>query len=391
MNPRLLLFITSFVLISLIGFFIIQYAKGLRFDIDRVSFAKTGILVVTSNPDGAQVLINGQLKTATNSNLNLTPGNYDVQIVKEGFLPWQKRLTITDGVVTKADALLFPKATSLSPLTFFGANSPILSPDRTKLSWIVPKNKENPDKVGIWVIDLGNLPFGFVKEAKQVSDVEVGQGILFWSPDNRNLVLKRPNGTFLLEPSTFTAQEKLANLTAKKLEELEASWKKFESKKLKSQLQKLPQEMADILNFKTTSFEFSPDETKVLYTASASAVISDNLAPPLPGASTQPQQRTIKSDTKYAYDIKEDRNFLIDEGFDSKKITWLPNSRHLLLASKDQIAVMEYEGTNKNTLWTANYQAPLAFLTPAGDQLIILTNLGSTNGELPNLYAIKLR
>lgn len=386
---RLTLFIASFIIVLIGGFFIIQYAQGIRFDIQRGGFKHTGILVATSSPDAAQVLVNGELKGATNSNLNLPPGNYDVQIAKDGFLTWHKRLEIQAGTVTKTDAMLLPKAASLSPLTFFGASKPILSPDGTKLAWIVAENKESPEKTGVWVIDLASLPFGFAREAKQVTDALPGAGLFYWSKDSRFLIIEKPNGTFLLDPNQMTLQGKLVSSPPKELEKLKKEWRSQEEKKQEAQLAKLPEEVSQILVRKAGSFTFSLDETKVLYTVREDGTIPENLIPYLPGASTQKQERSVKTGQTYIYDIKEDRNFLVSRSGE-ETLTWFTSSRHLIISSKEKISIMEHDGTNIADIWSGPYEAPNVFPTPQQDKLIILTNLGASNGQT-NLYMIGLR
>ncbi|MEK7182674.1 MAG: PEGA domain-containing protein [Patescibacteria group bacterium] len=411
MSQRALFFLASFVIVAIGGYFVIQYAKGYRFDTNKWQFNPTGILVATSTPDAAQVFINGILKTATNQSINLTPGTYDVEILKDGFFPWKKRLTITASVVTTTNAFLFTRAASLSPLTFGGATHPILSPDGTKLAWVVParpaggpQNPETPDKTGVWVLELGNLPFGFAREARQASDVEVGkENLLSWSPDSRSIILERANGIFLVDPGSFTPQAQLVNIKGKRLAQLQNSWSEYKEKKRTSLISKLPQEVADIVIRKTESFVFSPDETKVLYTASGSATIPDNLTPPLPGVSTQRQERDIKPAHTYVYDIKEDKNFLVSDqevaisyellanSSQRSTLRWLPTSRHLVLTEENNISILEYDGTNRVSVWLGPYEEPSVFPAPSSDQLIVLTNFGATNNELPNLYTIKLR
>ncbi len=384
------LFLASFIIVLIGGFFIVQYAKGLRFDAKSISFKQTGILVATSNPDGAQVFINGDLKGATNSNINLSPGNYDIQITKEGFYTWSKRMEIQAGVVAKTDAILLSKAASLSPLTFFGAEMPILSPDSTKLAWVVNQSPEAPEKIGVWIIDLGAIPFGFSREARQVTDAVPGNGgKIYWSPDSRNIILERTNGNFLLDPNQTTLQGKLVNLTAKKLSELKSEWQKQEERKQEARLGNVPDEVADIMVRKASSFSFSPDENRILYTAKDDGTIPENLIPPLPGASTQKEERAIKKDHTYIYDIKEDRNFLISTSTQDA-IKWFPTSRHVVIGSQDKISVIEHDGTNNWIVWSGPYSAPNVFPAPQQDRLIILTNLGNTSGQT-NLYSIGLR
>src|SRR5476649_119106 len=79
----------------------ILYGEGYRFGLGGNSILSgTGLLVATSSPDGAQVLINGHLTTATKNTNNLAPGNYDVKIAKEGYFTWEKNITIKKEVVS---------------------------------------------------------------------------------------------------------------------------------------------------------------------------------------------------------------------------------------------------------------------------------------------------
>ena len=399
---RLVFFISGFLFVAIIGFFAIQYARGYRFDIKRFSFTPTGILVATSNPDAAQTFINGKLVTATNENLILAPGTVDVEIVKEGYWPWKKRLTIQASVVTKTDALLLPKAPTLAPLTFDGVTKTFISADGTKLVWIVDKNQK--EKAGLWLLELVNLPFGFAREARKITDEDLSEAKITWSPNGRELLVEKAKITFLLDLGTTTRQEEIVALSPTRVNQILSSWRVEEEKRQGAKIKNLPQVMQDILKRKAISFSFSPDETRVLYKTNAPATIPNNLIPSIPGSSTQKQERDVKENRTYIYDIKEDQNFLILEDStdlvighatdienSKKRLTWFPTSRHLTIAEADKITIMEYDGTNKITVWSGSYKAPLAFATPDGRQLIILTTLGATDGNLPNLYTISLK
>lgn len=391
---RLIFFLSGFLVAGILGLVIIQYAKGVRFDIEKLSLAKTGILVATSSPDGAQVVINGKLTTATNQTLDILPETYDIEITKEGYYSWHKRLTIKQDSVTKTDATLFPKAPSLSPITFDGAEKPSLSPDGTKLIWVVPGSPTVGSKAGLWILELINLPFGFARNARQVTDADLSQARLAWSPDGRTILVEKEKSLFLLETGAFKKQGELISQTTTKITQTKALWAKEIDKETKSKLSKLPDVMQDVIERKTSQFSFSLDETKIIYTASVDASIPENLIPQLPGSSTQKQERTIKNGSTYIYDIKEDRNFLIAENSEdfnsSRMLAWLSTSRHLLLAEPEKITILEYDGTNRVVIWAASYTSPFAFITPDNSQLIILTTLGATNG-FPNLYTINLR
>src|SRR5579872_1848765 len=108
---KVLIYVGIFAFLVLGTIVAILYGKGYQFGIGngKPEVNGTGLLVATSTPDGAQVLVDGHLTTATNNTINLAPDSYDVQIQKDGYFTWNKKLTIQKEVVTKAAALLFPK------------------------------------------------------------------------------------------------------------------------------------------------------------------------------------------------------------------------------------------------------------------------------------------
>ena len=127
----------------------------------------------------------------------------------------------------------------------------------------------------------------------------------------------------------------------------------------------------------------------ILYTASASGTLPDNLIPPLPGASTQHQERVIQGGQTYVYDIKEDRNFLISTN-PGDIVRWMPDSRHLLTALPSQVVAMDYDGTNRQVVYSGSYITPSAFPYSNATKLLILTNLGAATSSA-NLYALTVK
>lgn len=414
---RLLAFALALGFILAAGFLVSLFARGYRFDSKNLGIRPSGILVATSVPQGAQILVNGELESATNATLYLPPNSYDIEIKKESFLPWKKRIAIKKEEVTKIDAVLFPAAPSLSALTSTGVLKPVLSPNGTKIAYGVPGDKSAKEpKTGIWITELADLPIGFSREPRQITDAAPEAADWRFSPDSRQILLTTQNGNFLISAGGMTPQRNLVNLPAEKLKEIFKEWKKEEDKKLQSKLDKLPKEMRDILGRKAKTIEFAPDENKVLYTASGSAQIPDGLIPPLPGSSTQQQERGIKDGKTYVYDIKEDKNFLVyDQEINpndkiqnpnipnirnlslgiwisqGSALRWFPTSNHLVLAEPDKITMMDYDGTNRQVVWATPYEAPYAIPAPNTEQLLILTSLGAGNGMASNLYALRLR
>lgn len=401
-GTRIVLFLSTIAVVLSVGTIVSLYARGYRFDFDKTQFTPNGLLVIKSDPDGAQVFVNGELQTATNATVPLPPATYDISVQKEGYISWNKRLKIDKEIVTESTAHLFKSAPSLSSITFSSSINPTPSRDFSKIAYFVPPDltNNNEDKAGLWVMEMINLPLGFSREPQRITDGDLTDSYWEWSPDGRELLLTEKVGVFLLNSGEFTPQSKLVNIAGRK-EEVLAEWVEESDKKLNSQLSKLPDELERILKRKASSTLFSPDEDMVLYIASGSAIISVDLIKPVPGASTQKEERSLENGKTYVYDIKEDRNFLIDEndnliiegGYISKaarRLSWLPTSRHLILAEKDKVTIMDYDGTNRQSVYAGSFITPNAFPTLSTNRLIILTNLGA-NTSPANLYSLSIK
>jgi hypothetical protein len=396
---RIIFFVLTLVVVGGLGIFAIYYARGYRLNLKTLRFQPNGILVLKSEPDGASVYINGELKTATNANISLTPGTYDVEVRRDGYLPWYKRITIDKEIVTQATVSLFKTVPSLSPLTLSGATNVIASEDGSKIIYsVLPSKDLTADKIGLWELDTFSLPLGFNSGPKRITDGDMTGATYVFSPDSRQILLTVSNGIFLIDTGTFTAQNQRVNVASQANQTL-AGWATQREATNQSLIAALPPVLNDILTRKTSAFAFAPDDTMIAYTASSTGNLPDNLIPPLPGASTQTQERNIQAGHTYIYDIKEDRNFLISDqlvtldNVDNGQLSalrWMPGSRLLLLAEPNQIIIMDYDGTNKETVYSGVYAAPAAFPLSNASKLLILTNLGSIDSA-PNLYTLTVK
>jgi len=376
---RVAFLLGTIVLVGLIGLIASYYARGYRFDFKNFRFQPNGIFVIKSEPDGASVYINGELKTATNATISLAPGTYDVEVSKDGFFPWYKRLTITKEIVTQASVSLFRNAPALTPLTFAGADDPIISSDGTKIAF---KNKS-----GLWTLDTYTLPLGFSNEPKKITDADLTNSTYVFSPNGRQIMLTTGTSIFVLDSSTFTSQNEMINVASKK-ETILKGWNDEKTAKDTSLIKNLPPDVSDILERKTSSFTFSPDSNMILYSASASGTLPDNLISPLPGSSSQKQTRQTEPSQTYVYDIKEDRNFLISS--DPTSLRWMPSSRHILEVSEGKVTILDYDGTNRQIVYSGSFVFPFAFPFTNTTKLLVLTNLGGAD-SLPNLYTLTIK
>lgn len=393
------LIISTLILLFLIigTLAVILYGEGysLNFQQGKIQISGTGLLVATSSPDGAEVLVNGHLTTATNNTINLIPGNYKIEIFKEGYFPWYKNVTVKKEVVSKAEALLLPNAPELQNLTNTGISNPIIDPTLTKIAYTV--SGQSAQRNGIYVFNLNsnNLISLSGSEAQIVDDQfdNFSTAQLSWSPDDNNLLATVSSSlkttTYLLNVNNFNKNPQDVTET---LADVQNNWNNQLKEKANNQILGLNNNLKTVIKNDFKILSISPDESKILYVASVSAIIPKIINPPLIGVDSTPQNRNIETDKIYVYDIKEDRNYSIPFSPKTNEypIHWLNDSKHLIVVENKKVEVEEYDGGNKTTIYAGPFVDSFAYPWPDGSKIVISTNLGNSQ-ILPNLYTISLK
>jgi len=421
MFPRGLLISIGVVIFLVAGTTVaIYWARGYRPNLKDATFLPTGLLVANSFPTGAQVYINDKLTTATDNTINLAPGDYKIKIVKDGYLSWEKNLKLQKELVTQTNTLLFPAAPDLKALTYVGITNPVPSPDGRKIAFVI-LSSNSADKNGLYILDLSNRTLSFKSETRQIAKLEAfnfEKAKFIWSPDSVNLLAWQENLTGEIVSSVLLDVNKMNDVLpdqTAKISVLLDEWETDINLKTKERIAKLPKKLDELLKNNSTNLYWSPDEEKLLFTATASATIPDGLIAALPASNTQPQTRALEQGKIYVYDLKEDRNFLVGETLETPKqstsssqlsqiakqytpiftqnIQWYSDSKHLITSLKDKIIIQEYDSTNKMTVYAGPIMStdtyPFVYPWADGSKLIILTTL---NKDMPaNLYAVNLK
>lgn len=447
MNRALYTLLTA-ILIGVGSYFAIQYAQGNYRLTNQGYVAESGLLSANSFPTGAQVIVDGKLATATDDTLYLEPGTYEVEIVKDGFSPWKKTLQIEKKLVRQTNALLFPSAPSLTPLTFTGVSNVSPSPDGQKLVYYTA-SASSEVKNGLYVMELFNninpLQRGTRQLAEDKTNFDLANAKFIWSPDSSEIMIIDDNHEVIINIDRKTDLSTLPDIRLKRKQIL-SQWEEEMYLREREFLGKFPPEIINIATSSAKNVYISPDKKRLIYTATANVTIPDTIVPPIPSTNTQPEQRNLKTGEIYIYDQEEDKNFMIGNenifseteeekalgkmllatdlsdnkpktldsspsAFISLQATssaktannfnkyhtslfantyqWFPDSRHILSTSDNQIKVEEYDNTNLTTLYSGPFSADFIYPWPDGSKLIILTSF-SPDSPL-NLYAIELR
>lgn len=408
MVKRILFSILIVLLIATVAAGVISYGRGYRFNFAQKSLNTTGILSVSSYPNGASIWIDGKLRSATNASISLTPGWYQVRVTKEGYQPWEKQIRLQGEVVSQADALLIPTNPSLRVLTATGILIPTLSPSGAKVAYIIPPDETTlagtlPSKTGVWVVDLRSGPLGGRSDPRQVFETKIAydwnRAKIQWSPDEKQIILtfSKKEGTQEIISSALLFSSEINNTVATEISRSYLSifrnWDDEIFEKEAVRIANLPTSIAQHLISSATDIRFSPDETKILYLATQSAQLTPIITPPLIGSNPTDEVRNIEANKYYVYVTKEDKNYFIADSkpdSDGQVLHWYADSKHIVFVEKDTISIIDYDSTNKRAVYTGPFESQIVFPPPSTGKLVILTNLNKPQG-LPNLYEIDLR
>ncbi len=439
-NTRVLYTFFSALVILVGSILAIRFAQGYFHNGIR---SGTGLLAANSFPEGAQVFVNDKLVSATDNTIYLDPGTYQVEILRDGYIPWTKKLLIENELVTQTNAQLFKQAPGLTPLTFIDVKNISTSPDGEKILFYTA-SASSQAKDGLYILDMNNNVLRSQRDARQISDdvngFDLNTANFTWSPDNSQVILSSEGKDVLLDLSKKNSLSTMNDIGFEK-KQLLSEWENQLYLRERQFLAKFPDEILNIASSSAENVYLSPDKNKIMYTATASAMLPDNIGPTPPSRNSQPETRTLVPGKTYIYDREEDRNFLVDAPLaaspsahkvlladdlfnrDAKSldaspsafqrlqasnsaqiarnyaayysslystgIQWYPDSKHIIFVDHDRIFIQEYDGTNKAPIYSGPFSNHFVYPWPDGSRLIILTSFSASTP--PNLYAVELK
>ncbi len=386
MHKNLLKTLFTFAFLLLVSAGIYLDTTGYRIskeDEIPIDFKRTGIIGVKSIPDGANVYINGVLKTATDDTISgLDPNTYSLKITKNGFVDWQKDVEVFAELATDITAVLVSKTPRLEPLTNTGAREPVISPTLTKLAYFSSSSNEDAEP-GIWIIPLTNYGLSLFRSEpfiaiEDTADLLFSQGkSILWSPDEKQLLVESATGDYFI----IDLETQAVRVTPSP-EGVRDTWDKQLVKKRTDFVEKLelPEEIKLIAVAKDTVW--APDENKFLYTVTRG---------------TQTEYHVYNMEDPLPVGEKVDTVAFVTNTADPQPaVSWYTDSFHLILTegniadeNKGQISLIRIDGTNRTEIYNNTMYSNKVYSSPGGDKLIFLTSYKSD--EQTDLYTVSIR
>jgi len=392
------------VFFTLILIATIAYARGYRIDVQKGTMTSTGIMAVSSNPQAAQVYVNGILKGVTDLHLTLPHGKYAIEVKKEGYTSWKRDVVLKGELVVTADATLFPLNASLTPLTTIGI-SQVVSIDKTDKALLFVENGDL-EKDGIYVFDQTKRPFSLFPPLKLLvnkklfpEDVNLKDASVLFSPDFKQgiVIFKRGEDPISYLISLEEENTQLFEVTSSQAS-LENAWNTERTLEIARLLEIFPKQFEKIASDSFHILSLAPDKSKILYEAKQQITLPYVIEPRLVAANQTPEERSIQLDELYVYDRKEDRNYRISLSEVSEKmrqngettLIWFPDSRHIVENEGSKISIVEFDDTSKQIIYSGPHEGSFFDVTSEG-KLLILANLNPQFNKTPDIYAVGIR
>lgn len=196
-----------FILLSLLVFLIIApiiilYVSGTKLDIGNRDYKPTGIFTAITEPSKATISLNQGNSEQTPATIRfLTQGEYDVQITKDDYFDWRKRLPVESNQVTYAHEgvpavylVKKPQPTILAPQ---GVTSFVLTDN---IVWFATENRINWQSISDKKPQSVQLPF----TPRSISIITSNQSyLLLQNAQGKKILFNKDSKSSIVLPDTF--------------------------------------------------------------------------------------------------------------------------------------------------------------------------------------------
>lgn len=192
------------IIIVLVSTYLILLTYGYRINWDNFSLQKISMMYLASIPQDAEVYLNSHIVSQSTpiKIANLFPGRYDVKIVNDKYIPWEKTFFVeADYVAQEQDIVLILKDKAKINL----------SEDEIKSYQIFLNNKKETDKYNRGLVIKNDTEIYFedifiTRFSKEVKNIT-------WYADKKHIIYQLGNEVYFMD-TDGTNNIKLAELSS---------------------------------------------------------------------------------------------------------------------------------------------------------------------------------
>jgi hypothetical protein len=172
---------------------IILLYQAYGFGIKNGEVIQNGLIFVSSQPDGAEIYVNGQKRDeTTNVRLLMPAGQYAFELKRDGYRSWKRAINIEGGTVARFDyPFLFP-AKLTSTVTKHYDTKPALATESPDRRWLLVQNGANYATFDLFDLNAPDKAPVAVTLPQSISDLGGNHAwkLAEWSNDNRHVLLE---------------------------------------------------------------------------------------------------------------------------------------------------------------------------------------------------------
>lgn len=192
------------LLIVAVSIFFIIYASGGRRN-EEGEIVVTGSILIDSEPQDIKAFVDNQPVTLEDQKIiGLEEGEHNLKVTAEDYLPWEKDVFVTKGLVERVYVKLFPKDTNLEQFTKTNVEKIFFSEDGDYMYYAVADADKGED-IGIWrqrIADVGVLDIFNNNDKLKITNftadikpsIKAGKFEIIPSLDDRKIILKITGG-----------------------------------------------------------------------------------------------------------------------------------------------------------------------------------------------------
>lgn len=190
-NQLLIMYALLGIAIGIATLVIVYNVNGYSIDRETGEVVQNGLLYLDARPGSAEVYLNGQKQRGkTDARLVVAEGSYEVEMRRDGYLPWVRKLVLEGGSLRRLTyARLIPKELESEAIRAVDIEPSLITQSIDK-RWLVALNSSNPTLFYVYDIErLQDSPANIQMPTDTLASAKGGVWkVIDWADDEKTFL-----------------------------------------------------------------------------------------------------------------------------------------------------------------------------------------------------------